>query len=126
MLHLYTYLKSFEDIRSLCDIDLSRVSSESLADECDRIFQHHKKCVIFMGYLEPGWMLDNRHEARIRNCIRKFEVHLICFHIESIPYSWKNEIDTVYLKDIKDGPTEAIDNGSSILFESKTEHKPLT
>ena len=118
MLHVYMYLKSFEEIRKKCTIDLSKISSEQLADECERIVQHHNSCVLFLGFLEPGWMLDPKHEARIRNSIRKFETYMISFHPESIPFAWKNEIDTVYLKEVKDGFTKTFDDGSSILHES--------
>ena len=123
MLHVYTYLKSFEEIRSKCTIDLSKVQSDQLADECERILQHHASCILFLGFLEPGWMLDPKHEARVRNCVRKFETHMVCLHIESIPFAWKNEIDTVYLKHIKHGLSESIDDGCSVLPESKIEHE---
>ena len=100
-----------------CTVDLSRIPSNELADECDNILNHHKECKIFFGFLEPGFMLDLKHEARIRRCIRKFDCHLICFHLESIPFSWKNEIDIVYTKTEKNGHSEIIDNGSSLQHE---------
>ena len=93
MLNIYT-----ECIKIDCTIDLSRISSNELADECDNILVHHKECKIFFGYLDPGFMLDPKHEARIRKCIRKFDCHLICFHLESLPFSWKNEIEFVHQK----------------------------
>ena len=98
-------------------VDLSKIPSNALADECDNIFNHHKECRIFFGFLEPGFMLDPKHEARIRKCIRKFDCHLICFHLESIPFSWKNEIVNVYSKDLKDGSTTTINDGSSVQHE---------
>jgi hypothetical protein len=96
---------------------MSKIPSDRLADECDNILQHHKVSKLFFGYLDPGWMLDPRHEARIRNAIRNFEVHIVSFHLESIPHAWKNEIDTVYVQNLKDGRTEAIDNGCAIQAE---------
>ena len=96
MLNVYT-----EIIIPKCDIDLSKVNSMDLADECDNILVHHKECKIFLGFLEPGFMLDPKHEARIRKCLRKFECHLICFHLESLPFSWKNEIDYIHSKILK-------------------------
>ena len=95
-------------------IDLSKIPSNELADECDKIYTHHKECKIFFGFLEPGFMLDPKHAARIRKCIRKFECNLICFHLESIPFSWKNEIDNVYSKDLKNGSTKIVNNGSAL------------
>ena len=99
MLYVYTYLKPFDSIRKLCKIDLSKVSAENLADECDILIKHHNDSKIFLGYLEPGWMLDSKHEARIRRVIRKFDTYIVCIHMDSIPFSWKNEIDTLYLED---------------------------
>jgi hypothetical protein len=103
-------------------VDLSKIPSNALADECDNILTHHKECKIFFGFLEPGFMLDPKHEARIRKCIRKFDCHLICFHLESIPFSWKNEIINVYSKDLKDGSTKIVDNGSAIQHEFQIKH----
>jgi hypothetical protein len=98
MLNVYLFEK-----KPYCTVDLSKIPSSDLADECDKIFNHHNECIIFFGFLEVGFMLDPKHEARIRKCIRKFECHLICFHLESIPFSWKNEIDIVYSTIKKNG-----------------------
>jgi hypothetical protein len=122
MIHLYLDLQPFEIFRSKCDIDMSKIPAERLADECDNILQHHKTSKLFFGYLDPGWMLDPRHEARIRNTIRKFEVHMVTFHLESIPHAWKNEIDTVYVKTSKDGGPKTINDGCAIQAESETEN----
>ena len=48
-------------------------------------------------------MLDSKHEGRIRRIIRKHETHLVCFFPESIPFSWKNEINVAYLENTKNG-----------------------
>lgn len=121
MLQLYLYLKDFEKLRLDCDIDMSKIPIERLADECDNILQHHKTCKLFFGYLDVGWMLDPKHEARIRNCVRKFEVHMITFHLDSVPYSWKNEIDTLHVSRLENGDSEVINNGCAIQSESKAE-----
>lgn len=114
MLFVYFFLKDFSDIRKTIDIDLSTLSSELLADECDRILDHHSKKNIFLGYLEPGWMLDPKHDARIRRLIRKFDVYLVSFFPESLSFSWKNEIGIVYLEDRKDGSSEIVNNGDLV------------
>jgi hypothetical protein len=121
MIHLYLYLQPFEILRSNCDIDMSKIPADRLADECDNILQHHKSSKLFFGYLEPGWMLDPRHEARIRNTIRKFEVHMVTFHLESIPFAWKNEIDTVYVQTSKDGGSKIVDDGCAVQAELEAE-----
>jgi hypothetical protein len=115
MLYLYLHPIPFDDLRSKCTIDLSKCSSADLADECENIIQHHKTCILFLGFLDVGWMLDPKHEARIRRVIRKFETHLVSIHLESIPRSWKNEIEIVYFKNEKDGCSQIINDGSALL-----------
>jgi hypothetical protein len=122
MLHLYLYLHPNEDLRSKCTIDMSKVSSDCLADECEKVLQHHKECILFLGFLEPGWMLDPKHEARIRRIIRKFETHMIAIHPESIPHAWKNEIDIVYVRPLKNGAPKTINDGCTLHDESETEN----
>lgn len=95
-------------------IDLSKVPLVDLASECDSIVSHHKNCTVFLGYLEPGWMLDSPSQTKLRKLIRKFPVGLVCYFLESLPFSWKNEIDILYLNETKNGSTTIIDNGSSL------------
>jgi hypothetical protein len=90
----------FEEFRKTHEtkemIDLSKIQPDNLADECDSIVNHHKDCVVFLGYLEPGWMLDIMSQTRIRKLFRKFHVGLVTNYLESLPFSWKNEIDVIY------------------------------
>jgi hypothetical protein len=116
-------MPSFEAIRFKCNFDLSKTPSYELADVCSNILQHHVSARIFLGYLDIGWMLDPKHEARIRNIIRRFEVYLVTFHLESIPHSWKNEIDTLYIENPKDGSSKVINNGCAMHTEPKDKHK---
>jgi hypothetical protein len=102
---------------------MSKIPADKLADECDNVLQHHKTCTIFLGYLDVGWMLDPKHEARIRNIVRKFDVYLVSFHLESVPFAWKNEIDTLYIQNTKNGPSEAINNGRTIHSKPEVEHR---
>lgn len=81
-------------------IDLSKVSSSKLVEESDSLLDHQKDCIVFLGYLEPGWMLEIPHQTRLRKLFRKFEVGMITHFKESLPFSWKNEINTLYLKRI--------------------------
>ena len=103
MLYVYFFPKDFNEIRKKCQIDLSKISSEKLADECEQILKHYDSISIFLGYLEIGWMLDPRHEGRIRRIIRNNDVHLVSFFHQSLPFSWKNEIKLVYLKNPQNG-----------------------
>jgi hypothetical protein len=77
-------------------IDLSTRPSDTLADEADSIVDHHSNCAVFLGYIEPGWMLDPTHQTRMRRLIRKFPVALVCEFVESLPHSWKTDIHTFY------------------------------
>jgi hypothetical protein len=123
MLTVFTFFKPFDEIRSTCSIDLSKVPSDALSEECNNIFNHQKECSVFLGYLEPGWMVDSKHEPSIRKIIRKFHVYMVCFHLESIPFSWKNEIDTIHLKSFKNGDSKTIDDGSDLQHECNPKHE---
>jgi hypothetical protein len=103
MLTIFNYLKSFDDLRKLSTIDLSKTSVSLLSEEAEKIVSHHSDAVIFLGYLEPGWMIESKNESKLRKLIRKFQVYMVCIHLESLPFSWKNEIDTIYLENLKNG-----------------------
>ncbi len=95
-------------------IDLSKVSCSELPSQCDAIVNHHKTCAVFLGYLEPGWMLDPASQTRLRKLFRKFPVGLVCHFLESLPFSWKNEIDILYLNPFKNGAPTSVNNGSAV------------
>lgn len=122
MLYISTDLSKFQEFSEEFQkthengrfIDLSKVPLVDLASECDSVVSHHKNCTVFLGYLEPGWMLDSASQTRLRKLIRKFTVGMVCYFLESLPFSWKNEIDILYLKDSKNGSTTVVDNGSSL------------
>lgn len=122
MLYISTNLLKFQEFSELFQkthetekfIDLSKVALVDLASECDSVVGHHKDCIVFLGYLEPGWMLDSSSQTRIRKLIRKFPVAMTCFFLESLPFSWKNEIDILYLKDSKNGSTTTFNDGSNL------------
>ena len=103
MLTIFNYLKSFDDLRKLSTIDLSKTSVSLLSEESEKIVNHHSEAIIFLGYLEPGWMIESKNESKIRKLIRKFQVYMVCIHLESLPFSWKNEIDIIYLETPKNG-----------------------
>ena len=130
MLFVCTKISEYKDFRELFSkenldtklLDLSRVASSKLADESDSIVSHHSKCSVFLGYLEPGWMLDPSHQTRLRKLFRKFPVAFVTNFVESIPFSWKNEINTLYTDQYsyKDGASNSVNNGSVIQKQSPT------
>lgn len=108
-----------EDFRKMFDaqfLDLSKVPSFQLADEAESILNHHKSCCVFLGYLEPGWMLEPTHQTRIRKLFRKFPVAVVTHFTDSLPFSWKNEIDTFYTEKHlnKNGSANSINDGSPL------------
>lgn len=115
--NFHTFLDTFKKMYETTKfIDLSKLDSSTLAEECDSIYLHHKDCCVFLGYIEPGWMLEPSHQTRLRKLFRKFPVGIVLQFPESLPYSWKNEIDTIYtFNDLnKHGDSNSIYNGSSL------------
>ena len=131
MLWVLTNLKKIEEFReefykaheTLKIIDLSKISLKDLANECESIVNHHKECAIFIGYLEPGWMLELCDQTRMRKLFRKFPVAVITFFTESLPYSWKTDIEILYVeKLIENGKSNIVDDGSTIQHKPKNGH----
>ena len=121
MLFVSSTIESYQtfrdDFRKMFDtqfLDLSKVPSSQLADEADAILHHHKHCHVFLGYIEPGWMIESTHQTRLRKLFRKFPVAVVTHFVESLPFSWKNEIDTFYTEKglKKDGSTNTFNDGS--------------
>ena len=104
MLWVCDTISKFEEFRSVFVslhpdttlIDISTISSEELITQTDSILSHHSDVCIFLGYLEPGWMLESHHQTRMRDLFRKFNVGFVCQFQDSIPFSWKNEIEVLY------------------------------
>lgn len=104
MLYLCNDISNFHKFRALFHktyekkhiIDLSKITLSELSDQSESIVTHHKDCSIFLGYLEPGWMLENTLQTKMRKLFRKFDVWVVCEYAESIPFSWKSDIETVF------------------------------
>ena len=77
-------------------IDISNLPSSQLVEQSESILSHHSEVCVFLGYIEPGWMLEPTHQTILRNLFRKFDVGFVCNFKDSIPFSWKNEIDVLY------------------------------
>jgi hypothetical protein len=90
----HTFAENFKQMHQPKKVlDLSKVSCSDLAGESLAIVNHHSNIVIFLGHLEPGWMLEPAHQVQLRKLIRKFPVGMVCKFVDSIPFSWKNEIE---------------------------------
>jgi hypothetical protein len=124
MLYVCTDITSFSDFKTLFQkdnsnitfLDMSKIRSIDLAEECKSIVLHHASCAVFLGYLEPGWMIEPTHQTIMRSIIRKFSTAMVCNFVESIPHSWKNEIETVYTHDPlnKNGNSSSLNHGCSV------------
>lgn len=107
MLTVCTNIQKYKEFRDMFSekhkdvtiLDISKIPSNKLALEANTIVSHHTSCAIFLGYLEPGWMMDMQYQTQIRKLIRKFPVGMVTMFVESIPFSWKNEIDELYTYD---------------------------
>lgn len=116
------FLESFQKLYSTLEyIDLSKLPSTSLAAEATSIVEHHKSCYVFLGYLEPGWMLDASSQVQLRRLFRKFPVGVVTQFSESLPFSWKNEIHTIYTFQSAhaNGEPYSIHNGRSVHHQSE-------
>lgn len=102
-------------------VDLSKIPLNELVTESSSIVNHHTNVVVFLGFLEPGWMLEGSHQVQLRKLFRKFEVGMVCRFVDSIPFSWKNEIDTLYTQvplNYNNGNSNIINNGCPLLHQS--------
>lgn len=124
MLYICLELSRFSEFKEKfgAKLDLSKLPSDKLADETDNIIAHHNDCKVFLGHLEPGWMLDPTHQTRLRKLFRKFPVGVITYFPESIPYSWKMETDVIYTSNKAantNGNTCPVNDGGAIQHQSK-------
>lgn len=97
MLEVCTNLQKTDEFAKRFSINMSQIPSSDILIQCEAILQHHTNTSIFLGFLEPGWMLSPEAQTRMRPVFRKFKVGFSCVHLESIPFSWKNEIESVFL-----------------------------
>lgn len=129
MLFVSTNLSNFNEFKEMFKdlfndkpfLDLSKVPLDEIANESMAIVNHHSNCAIFLGHLEPGFMLDSISQVILRKLIRKFPIGIICKFTESLPFSWKNEIDTLYIQKPlnSNGSTSFINDGSSLQNKSQ-------
>lgn len=116
------FKKTFRDEHaSLPWMDVSTVPLNSLLDQCESILAHHPSACVFLGYLEPGWMLEPTHQTRMRSVFRKYPVGIVLHFSQSLPFSWKNEIEVVYPVNPSQqhGDTRAIDDGGAVHDQPK-------
>ena len=117
MLTVYTY-RTEKPPQAL---DLSSVPLDELADAAVAFYTHQKTGEVWFGYLD-GWMITPREEVLLRKVIRKFECSLVTTFPFSLGQSWKNEIKTIYTKDIN-GAANLNHDGRSLHNGRKVEYR---
>jgi len=118
ILQFQEFLKYFKETHGKF-LDLSKVPISKLSEESVSVVSHHSDCAVFLGYLEPGWMLESSHQVQIRKLIRKFPVAMVTKYVDSIPFSWKNETHSIYTQVPLNqyGSAKVVDDGSSVHHE---------
>jgi hypothetical protein len=117
ILQFREFLQMFKETHGTAQLlDLSKIPSSKLAEEALSIVSHHSSCAVFLGYLEPGWMLDSTHQVILRRLFRKFPVAMVAKYVDSIPFSWKNETHSIYtsLPLNSNGDPKAVDHGRAL------------
>ncbi len=103
-------------------IDLSDVDASLLVEHCDAIVQHHTNSCVFLGFLEPGWMLEHVDQTRLRQLFRTCPVGFVCQFEESIPFSWKNETEMLYLPKKHNGDASSVNDGGAVHYQPEVQH----
>jgi len=110
---LEVYCEQIPEIPKNC-IDLSKHMSSELVDKLETIYAHHSDATIYLGFLDPLFMLSPQEETRMRKAIRKFRVLIAVRNPFTLPFSWKNGISKLFLLDDKNAEnTQALNDGSS-------------
>ena len=78
-------------------LDLSNLTPSNLVDTLETICQHKTSSNIWIGFLDPLWMLTEPERIRMRTCIRKLEITMTCSNPRLLPYSWKAEIRKLFI-----------------------------
>ena len=73
-------------------IDLSALRPSDLVSTLETICQHKTATDVWIGFIDPLWMLTEPERIRMRDCIRKLNVTMVCSNPRLLPLSWKAEI----------------------------------
>lgn len=71
-------------------LDVSKTRASDLAETMNTIYSHHPGSAIYLGFVDPLFMLTPSHEASCRRVFRGCTVALVCSNPLLLPYSWKN------------------------------------
>jgi hypothetical protein len=72
--------------------DISNLRPADMLETLETICQHKSADKVWIGFLDPLWMLTEPERIRMRDCIRKLDITMTCSNPRALPYSWKAEI----------------------------------
>jgi hypothetical protein len=78
-------------------LDIASLCPSELVQTLETICQHKSTATVWVGYLDPLWMLTEPERIRMRECIRKLTVYMVCSNPRLLPMGWKMELQDVYV-----------------------------
>ena len=129
MLHVYAGTDLVAcDVRARKDLppdvlDISKTPTPNLVDALLTIFGHQTPGrSIYIGFLDPIFMLPQQDEVRCRKVFRAVEVYMVTSNPFILPFSWKNGLKTLvvigqHIEDVETPPP--IHNRGSAYVSSK-------
>lgn len=105
-------------------IDISKTRVGDLAETIKTIYSHHPGSSIYIGFLDPIYMMP--HETACRKVFRGCTVAMVCSNPLLLPFSWKNGTEKLVIvgdtKTKNASSTQTIDNGSSPHLQDEDRH----
>ena len=96
-------------------IDLSKTRACDIPEAIRTIQSHHANPSIYIGYLDPLWMLTPPQEVLCRSALRSCTVGLVVSNPLILPLSWKNGTDRlVIVSGNKNQDEHDADNSSTL------------
>ena len=78
-------------------IDLSKVSSDQLAEQVETIRTHQTEPkTVFIGYIDPLYMLSPYHETILRRGLTDCRIVFVCSDPTALSFCWKNGITELH------------------------------
>lgn len=79
-------------------VDLSNILSTDLAEQVETVRTHQKDPVsIYLGYLDPVYMISPYHETILRRSIQSCKLILTTSDPTALSLCWKNGIDYLHI-----------------------------
>lgn len=80
------------------DVDLSNIVPSDIAGHVETVRTHQKNTIsIYLGYLDPIYMISQYHETVLRRSIQSCNVILTTSDPTALSLCWKNGIDYLHI-----------------------------